>query len=210
MFDKPLPELVNPAKTALLIVDVQNDFCHPEGSAARGGCDISAPLAMIPRLQALIAAARAAGARVIFIQTIHEDATNSDAWLGRLKSDRKNCLKDTWGAQFTDLDPLPDEPVVVKHRYSAFVNTRLDSILRTWKIETIVTTGVATNVCVESTARHGYMLDYHLVLASDCSAAYDAELHDATLRNIGKHFGRVASAEEIIAAWSVTPALQPA
>lgn len=207
---KTLAELVAPATTALLIIDVQNDFCHPDGSAGAAGLDVRATLEMIPRLQRLIDAARAAGTRVVFVQTIHEDATDSEAWLGRHEPGRLTCRKDTWGAEFTNLAPLPHEPVVIKHRYSAFINTRLDSVLRTWKIETIVTAGVATNVCVESTARHGYMLDYHVVFAGDGSAAYRADAHDGALDNIRRHFGRVASCDEIIAAWNVTPALQPA
>jgi ureidoacrylate peracid hydrolase len=206
---KTLAQLVDPAKTALVVIDVQNDFCHPDGSAGQAGLDTSAPLAAIPRIQRLIAAARNAGTRVILVQTIHTDETDSEAWLGRREPGRKNCRLGTWGAEFTTLSPLPAEPVVVKHRYSAFINTRLDSILRTWKIENVITTGVSTNVCVESTARHGYMLDYFIVFPHDCSGAYNAAAHEAALENVRLHFGRVVSSEEIIAAWDVAPALQP-
>jgi ureidoacrylate peracid hydrolase len=158
---------------------------------------------MVPRLRRLIDAARAAGTRVIFIQTIHEEATDSEAWIGRHAPGRKNCRPGTWGAELFEVAPREGEPIVIKHRYSAFINTRLDSILRTYKIETLITTGVATNVCVESTARHGYMLDYHVVFPTDCSAAYISAAHEGTLDNIGRHFGRVVASEEIIAAWGV-------
>ena len=200
-----LSELVAPSKTAILVVDVQNDFCEPEGASGKGGRDTSAAMAMIPTMQRLLAAAREHGTNVIFIQTIHEPSTDSDAWIGRRSNpNAKNCLKGTWGAGFTGVAPLPGEPVVIKHRYSAFVNTRLESVLRTLKVENIIVLGVATNVCVESTSRHGFMLDYHTVVVSDCSAGYDQAAHDMTMRTHAQHFGRVATAQEIIDAWAAT------
>jgi len=95
---------------------------------------------------------------------------------------------------------------VIKHRYSAFINTRLDSVLRTYKTKNLILTGVGTNVCVESTARDGFMMDYNIVFTSDCTAAGSPSLHASTLENMRLHFGTVASAEEIIAAWAVVPA----
>ncbi len=208
---KSLGELVVPSKSAVIVVDVQNDFCEPDGAAAKNGSDTSAALAMIPRLQRLLDGARAHGVNVIFIQTIHEPSTDSDVWLGRKKDpSKKNCLKGSWGAQFTIVAPEANEPVVIKHRYSAFINTRLDSVLRTLKVETILVTGVATNVCVESTARHGYMLDYNVVFVGDCAAAYDQAAHDMTLLVHGKYFGAVATSGEVLAAWDATHSLAPA
>jgi ureidoacrylate peracid hydrolase len=203
---RSLKELVAPSKTAVLVVDVQNDFCEPAGAAGKGGKDTDAAMAMIPRLQRFLAAAREHGTNVIFIQTIHEPHTDSDAWVGRRANpDAKNCLKGTWGAEFTGIAPRPDEPVVIKHRYSAFLNTRLDSVLRTLKVENILCLGVATNVCVESTARHGFMLDYHTVFVSDCSAGYDQTAHDMTLQTHTQNFGRVATSLEIMDAWAAQP-----
>jgi ureidoacrylate peracid hydrolase len=99
---------------------------------------------------------------------------------------------------------------VIKHRYSAFINTRLESVLRTLKVENLIMTGVSTNVCVESTARQGYMLDYNIVFLSDCTAAYSQEEHDGALYNMRSHFGVVATADDVIALWETQPALQPA
>ena len=70
-------------------------------------------------------------------------------------------------------------------------------------------TGVATNLCVESTARHGYMLDYHIVFLSDCTAAYSVEEHEGSLYNMRTHFGVVATSNDVIAAWNAAPALTP-
>ena len=206
---KTLPELVVPAKSAVIVVDVQNDFCRAEGVLGKAGQPTGAAMKMIPTLQRLLGAARASGTPVIFVKTIHEAATDSDAWTWRLPGGSVCCLKNTWGAEFTEVAPLPDEPVVIKHRYSGFINTRLDSVLRTLKIESLIMTGVATNLCVESTARHGYMLDYHIVFLSDCTAAYSMEEHEGSLYNMRMHFGVVATAGDVIAAWNAAPALTP-
>ena len=207
-----LPDLLSiPAKSAVLVVDVQNDFCEAEGALGKAGAPTASAKAMLPTLERLIAAARVAGAPVIFIQTIHEDATDSEAWTMRMDGAVAACCrKDTWGAGFTGVEPLPGEPVVIKHRYSAFINTRLDSILRTLNVETLVMTGVSTNVCVESTARQGYMLDYHIVFVSDATAAYSEAEHEGALSNIRNHFGIVATAGDVIATWKSAPALTPA
>jgi len=203
-----LSELVVPSKSAIIVVDVQNDFCEPDGAAGKGGKDTSAAMAMIPRLQRFLDAARAHATNIIFVQTIHEPSTDSDVWVGRRSNpDARNCLKGSWGAEFTGIAPNAHEPVVVKHRYSAFVNTRLDSVLRTLKVENLIVLGVATNVCVESTSRHGYMLDYNVVLVSDCSAAYDQAAHDMTLLVHRKYFGTVASSDAVIASWAATHAV---
>jgi ureidoacrylate peracid hydrolase len=208
---KTLPELIVPAKSAVIVVDVQNDFCRPEGALGKAGAPTAAAMEMIPNLQRLLAGARAANAPVIFVETIHEPETDSDAWTWRMAGNVGGCCrKDTWGAEFTEVAPLPDEPVVTKHRYSAFINTRLDSVLRTLKIENLIMTGVSTNVCVESTARQGYMLDYNIVFLSDCTAAYSQEEHDMSLYNIRTHFGVVATADDVVSAWNTVPALTPA
>jgi ureidoacrylate peracid hydrolase len=207
---KSLEQLVDPAKTAIIVVDVQNDFCRAEGAIGKGGVPTEAAMDMIPTLQTLLGAARDAGTHVIFIQTIHEAATDSDAWASRSGGRVSACCrKDTWGAEFTEVAPLPNEPVVIKHRYSAFINTRLDSVLRTLKVENLIMTGVSTNVCVESTARQGYMMDYNIVFLSDCTAAYSPADHAGALKNIERHFGVVATAADVIGVWNAKPVLTP-
>jgi len=205
---KSLDQLVRPANSAVLVVDVQNDYCRPDGLLGKAGQPTAAAMAMLPNLQALLTAARAAGAPVIFIRTIHEAATDSEAWTWRFGGGSGGvCRKGTWGSEFTEVAPLPDEPVVIKHRYSAFINTRLDSVLHTLKIENLIMTGVSTNICVESTARHGYMLDYHIVFLSDCTAAYSPEEHEGALYNMRTHFGVVATSNDVIAEWNAALAV---
>ena len=111
------------------------------------------------------------------------------------------------GAEFYDgIAPLPSERVVIKHRYSAFINTDLNTVLKARNIQSVLVCGVATNVCVETTARDAYMFDYYVTMIEDCSAAYEAKLHLGTLENMRRHFGMVASSSEIIDAWRDLPA----
>jgi ureidoacrylate peracid hydrolase len=122
---------------------------------------------------------------------------------GRQLKDAPYCLKGTWGADFYGIDAQPGEEIVIKHRYGGFTGTNLDLLLRSHGIKTVILTGAATNVCVESTARETYMHDYYLVFVSDCTATMSTEAHDYTLKMIDQYFGQVASMDEIIAAWGV-------
>jgi ureidoacrylate peracid hydrolase len=197
-----LDELVDPARTAVLVVDVQNDYCHPHGALGKQGLPTGAAMAMIPRLHTLLDGARERGVRVVFIQTVHTDETDSPAWVRRSAGiSAAVCRAGTWGGEFTGVAPRTGDILVTKHRYSAFVNTRLESVLHTYGIANVIMTGVSTNVCVESTARDAYMRDYNMIFVSDCTAAYSQEDHDATLRTMARNFGTVVTAAEILAAW---------
>jgi ureidoacrylate peracid hydrolase len=192
--------------SALLIVDMQNDFCHPAGAQGKRGRDLSMVYGMIPKFAEVLKGARQIGLPVIFVRTLHYIWTDSKTWRKRLEGYKQGieiCLPGSWGAEIIDaLAPLESEPVVVKHRYSAFVDTDLALVLRSMKIHTLLIGGVGTNVCVESTARHAYMLDYDVCLLEDCTAGCDLELHRGTLRNIAEHFGKVARGLDILPEFS--------
>ncbi|WP_403022039.1 cysteine hydrolase family protein [Salinibacterium sp. GXW1014] len=195
-----------PATTALIVVDVQNDFCHPEGVSARKGHDVSAAVEMVPRLQALLDEARAVGMPIVFIQTTHDLSVDSEVWntrMGDMDTPEydPNCRTGTWGAEFYVVAPEEGELVVNKHRYSAFAGTDLDMVLRTAGVKTILLTGVATNVCVESTLRDGLFLDYNVALVPDCCAAYSPELHQGTINNVRGMFGAVLDSGDLIEMW---------
>jgi ureidoacrylate peracid hydrolase len=210
---KTLKDRCDPRYAALIVVDVQNDFVSPEGSAGKRGDDVGAAIAMIPNLTRLIEEGRRVGLTIIYIRTTHSDWTDTPSWIYRTsqKSGLSTCREGSWGAEFYDgISPLPSERVVIKHRYSAFINTDLNTVLRARGIQSVLVCGVATNVCVETTARDGYMYDYYVTMIDDCSAAYDAKLHMGTLENIRRHFGLVASSNEIIGGWSGLPVKQAA
>lgn len=199
-----LKERCDPRVAALLVVDVQNDFVSLQGSAAKRGDDVSAAMAVVPTLVRLIDEARRVGLTIIYVKTIHSEWTDTPSWIYRSsqKSGLNTCREGTWGAEFYQgIAPLPSERIVVKHRYSAFIHTDLNTVLRARQIESVLVCGVATNVCVETTARDAYMYDYYVTLVDDCSAAYDAKLHLNTLENMRRHFGLVASSSAIIDTW---------
>ena len=205
---KTLKDRSDPRYAALIVVDVQNDFVSPEGSAGKRGDDVGAAMAMIPNLTGLIDQARKVGLTIVYIRTTHSDWTDTASWVYRTsqKSGLSTCREGSWGAEFYDgIAPLPTERVVIKHRYSAFINTDLNTVLKARGIQSVLVCGVATNVCVETTARDGYMYDYYVTMIDDCSAAYDAKLHMSTLENIRRHFGLVASSNQIIETWSGLP-----
>lgn len=193
---------------ALLIVDVQNDYCHTNGMMAARGFDLSSIPAIIPPLERLVGAARSAEVPIVWIKTNHDDVTNSPVWLARkgfdLQSDSpppSNCWTGSWGAEPYALVPAPDDPVVVKHRYSAFAGTDLDWVLRGLERVSLLIAGVSTEACVESTLRDGLFHDYHVNLVEDCCASYSSEAHESTVRNVRNLFGLVTSSEDVIAQW---------
>lgn len=212
---KPLPlnYLLTKTQKALVLVDVQNEFCHPDGVFGKKGCDLSTITDMMVALNRLVDSARAKGIPVVFIQNIEDDNTDSFAWRMRpdAKEDSANegvCRRGTWGTELYGFEPEDNDILVQKNRFSGFLNTPLDSILRNRGIETLVLTGVATNICVETTARHASILDYHVILALDACATWYQDLHEATCKNIRLWFGKVADSEEIVSLWSDNQPLQ--
>ncbi len=214
-----LEELVDVKTAALVIVDMQNDFCHSDGVSGRNGHNITMIQEMAPRLAQLLGYARKSGIAVVHVRTHHSPWTDSEAWTRRKLGNVKRCFPNSWGADWYDgFEPLlgeewsPDshEYVVTKHRYSGFWDTDLDLILRSHGIKSLIMTGEATNVCVETTARDGYMRDYSIVFVSDGTASTNKDAHEATLYNMRTHFGLVVDSHEIVSAWRAMGALKDA
>lgn len=204
-----LSEKLDPKHCLVVVVDVQNDFCHPEGVMGKAGQDLFMVEEVMPRLVEVLEEARRVGVPIVFIQTIHSRWTDSQAWLTRVPAARDKipqlCRPATWGADFYEVGPEGDERVVAKHRYSAFYGTDLDVVLRALGTKTLVMTGFATNVCVETTAREGFMRDYNVVFLSDCTGAYARDEHQAALINMSKYFGLVATSREVRDLWKLLP-----
>lgn len=205
-----LREQLAPAQSALLVIDVQNDYCDPGGALGRGGGDLRSVAPALANIHRLIEAARETGVAVFFIRNWHEAWANSSGWRSRAPRASGAAAARSWGAEFHGVATAPGEPVIEKQRYDAFVGTPLDSALRTLGRSTLVLTGFGTNVCVESTARHAVCLDYRIVLASDATGTADGPAaHEASLSTIARHFGRRAATMEILAAWRDRPTLAP-
>lgn len=196
-----LNQLFEQTATALLVVDVQNDYCDKNGAIARAGFDVSGVAAMMPNLRSLLDAAHACEMPVVLVQTSHDSSTDSSAWRDRAGGKMKEvCRPGTWGSQFYQIEPAPEDIVVTKSRYSAFVNTKLDLVLRAREIKTLIVAGVATNVCVESTVRDACMLDYRVVLANDACSSFSTLAHHMSINNIESYFGRTANVTQIVSA----------
>jgi len=201
-----LAEKVDPGHTAVLVIDVQNDFCAPGGFYDRIGADLAGIQEMIPRLQRFLTNAREAALPVIFVAAGYDaeylSSVHRERHLRRFGQVLPCCPSGTWGAEFCGVAPEPGEPVIVKRRYSAFHGTELDLLLRNHGIRTIVLVGVATNVCVEAAARDACMRDYYAVIVDDCTAARNEHVHRTALAGLEANFGVVATAEAIGSAWT--------
>lgn len=202
---RTLQAKVDPRITGLLVVDVQNDFCHDDGALSKAGRNVRAVRQMVARLETLLAQARKAGVQVIHVRMATSALTKSEAYLEhrirRSGADNKVCEEGSWGAEFYQLTPEPGEPIITKHRYSPFVGTNLETILKAKGVKTLIVTGVTTDVCVESAARDAFMRDYYVVFLSDCTGVDDPAVQKATEERISRYFGHVVSSEEVVAAW---------
>ena len=199
-----LNQRIDPSRAMLLVVDMQNDFCHRDGAAGRRGRGMDFVQGMIPNLLRLIQRARDRGCPVGFIRTVSNAWTDSDVWTEFKNPELLACAEGSWGAEFhAGFEPLPGELVVTKHRYSAFIGTDLDLVLRARNVKSLIVTGVGTGMCVFHTLTVGFMLDYYITLVEDCTATtYGPEAHGEAVALVKKHYGLVARSSEIIQIWS--------
>jgi ureidoacrylate peracid hydrolase len=210
---RPEPLLIRPAETALIIVDMQNAYAKQGGYLDLAGFDISGAQAAIENTRQAAAAARAAGVTVIYFQNGWDADYVEAGGPGSPNFHKSNALKTMrerpelegkllakggWDYELVqELPPQAGDIVVPKPRYSAFYNTNLDSILHSRGIRSLVFTGVATNVCVESTLRDGFFLEYFGVVLHDATHQAGPDfVQKASLYNIEKFFGWVSSVEE--------------
>jgi ureidoacrylate peracid hydrolase len=199
-----LEQKVVPAHAALLVIDVQNDFVADGGFFDQIGADVNTIQRVIPPLVQLIDRAREAGVLVVFIQAIYDPQYLSAPMRERdLRVGRRmpRCLTGSWGAEFHGVAPRANEPVVIKHRYSAFANSQLDDLLKRRGIRSLLLAGVATDTCVESTGRDAYFIDYYVTLVADCCAGATERDHRVTLERFERDYGAVVNSADVIQAW---------
>ena len=205
------PEAIqlDPSQTALIVVDMQNAYASQGGYLDLAGFDVSATKPVIDKIKDAVDIAHQAGIRVIYFRNGWDNKYVEAGGAGSpnyhksnaLKTMRKNpelegtlLAKGGWDYELVDeLIPSEQDIIVDKPRYSGFYNTSLDSILRARGIRNLLFTGIATNVCVESTLRDGFFLEYFGVLLDDaCYQAGPTEAHEATLYNVKTFFGWVS------------------
>jgi nicotinamidase-related amidase len=199
---------ITPARTALVIIDMQVDFAAPEGRLGQWGVDLSTVPPALEKAQALADAARKAGAPVVFVGLFTRPETDSGAWRERMRrrggdpdSDSGLCRADEVGSDWYGPKPLPGEAVVEKARYSGFHDAPLDSVLKGLGVDTLVVAGLTTECCVDCTVRDAFHLDYHVFLASDACAAYEADVHAASLKALELNCAILVETDQVITAW---------
>jgi nicotinamidase-related amidase len=202
-----LSEIVDPAHTALVIVDMQRDFCCAGGSFDSLGVDLSMYPPVIDRIGELIGSARDAGVMLVFIQmtVLPNQASDSPAQIRfnlRMHDGHhgdveplRYTLDGSDGQQFVPgLEPVDGEVVVKKYRSSGFWGTNLDLVLRSNGIKSVVMTGCTTEGCVESTARDAMFNDYYVVIATDAVGSDDPKQHEASMYLMAHRFDLADSA----------------
>ena len=214
---RPEPIDVDLAKSAVVVVDMQNAFATKGGMLDIAGTDISDASRVVRSIKSVLDAARPAGIPVVHLQMGYKPdlsnsgGPNSPNWHKELAMHLMNrrpelkgklLTEGTWDfAIVEELKPEPADLVVIKTRYGGFAGTTLDSQLRTRGIRYLFFAGIATNVCVESTLRDAYFQDYWPILISDgAMPAGPAALHEATLFNVENFFGWTIRSEQFLAA----------
>jgi ureidoacrylate peracid hydrolase len=204
-------------KSALIVVDMQNDFVHPDGAFAQRArenpdkIDMKFLSGTIPNVKTLIEAFRAAKRPVVYIaHVLKPDRSDAQMPYWRHPPSRTNTTfieENTWGAQIhDDLKPRESEHLVVKKGFGGFSNTPLDTILRNMGVTTCVVSGVTTCVCVSTTVRGGVEHNYRMILVQDAVAEVDRETHAAELKTMQRIFADVKSTDEVLDMLARAPA----
>ena len=205
MAAEPFP--LEPGRQALLVVDMQNDFVRPGAPQ-----EVPDALATVPAIASLLHAFRAAGRPVIFTRfSAGPQRTLLWNWSPECGPELRSCWPGVTrryrdGRELAghdvipELEPLDGEPMVDKYGYGSFHNTMLEDVLRARGVAQVVAVGTVTQICVEETVREGFHRGLEMVMVSDGVSSFDPDLHAATLRNIAMKFGRVDSAQTVLAA----------
>ncbi len=222
---RPEPITIDRARTAALVVDMQNDFAAKAGMFDRAGIDISITRSAIEPTTRVLASVRRAGIPVVYLKHGHRPdlsdlgAADSPHRLKHLPMavgaavtapdgrESRVLIRDTWNTDILDeLKPETGDTVIYKTRYSGFYGTDLDSVLRARDVKWLIVTGATTSVCVESTVRDAMFRDYRCILLADCTGEpighhFSRSNHEASLLTIQTLFGWVSSSAEVIRAF---------
>jgi ureidoacrylate peracid hydrolase len=189
------------SRSALLVVDVQNGFCHPDGSLPRLGMGLADVEQAVARTAEVVEHARRAGDPVIFTRHVYrpgraDEGRNLSRAAGSL-AEVDGLAAGSWdGDVVAELGWTPRDLTVDKVRFDAFLWTSLDPLLRGLGVEHLAVAGVVTNICVESTVRAAFMRDYAVTLLADCCAAATPRLHDLAVEVLGTcGFAEIATAD---------------
>ena len=188
--------------SALLIVDMQNAFIHKDGSLSKMGLDVSRSSIVIEPIKKLKEEFKRQSRPIIFIQHTHRPDRTDGGMVAKVFPpilDFGHCFDGSWDAEITEeLKPESDDYIVKKHRYSAFYNTQLEEVLRGLGIQQLVVTGIATNICVESTIRDAFYRDYNVFVPREATASFTEEAEKGAFGNFEFAFARVTTVEDMV------------
>ena len=192
-------------RTALILIDCQVDFGAPDGEMAKRGADMKPAQAAVKQAATLAAAARGAGIVVVFVRLLThpggENRITHEAKARRGKDETDLCVEGTHGADFIGPQPQPGDAIVSKTHFSAFARTGLAEQLHAQGVDTLVLAGLTTECCVASSAWDAFERDFHIFIAADACAAYEASLHEEALRALEMSGATLAGTAEFVAAW---------
>jgi ureidoacrylate peracid hydrolase len=187
--------------TALVLVDMQNAFCRPDGSFARRGFRIPDLDRVVSACVRLLEGSRARGWTIVFTRLVFRpDYADAGLLVADQPRIRAQGAYAAGGDDCRIIEELPRQPgdlVIDKQRYDPFVQTLLEEELRSLGVSDLVVGGLLTNVCIESTVRGAYDRGFRVTVPSDATASYDPELHRASLATLGRHFARVVRVTDI-------------
>jgi len=191
-------------RTVLIVLNMQNDFCHDNGAISKLGNNIRPIQKIVPNIVDLINYAKNISIPVIYVVTNHDIIT--DLKHRKLKNgiDGMNfCQTGSWGAEIYALEKDKADYIVVKNRFSSFHGTNLDIILRSLERNMLLFCGVIANVCVESAIREANSLDYFPSLVTDCTAALSKEEYNSCLFNVKPRLGQLTEIKEWLNVWKI-------
>lgn len=198
--------ILDPKKTTVIVVDMQNAFLRDEGSMAQAGLDISYLKQTVKPVRRLVDSCHQIGVPLIFTKyVIRQDYMDAGVVAEHIPGlqEAGALMAGSWDIEVDErLGANNNDIFLDKNRYCSFYNTNLETLLRGLKTETLVVCGVTTEICVESTIRSAFFRDYKVVLVQDAVAATNLERHEGTLRTVGFGFGRLATVTEVIKAFS--------
>ena len=195
---------IDPKETAVLVIDMQNGFCHPDGTLAQDGADITMMRGIIPNVKRLLEICREH--RIPDFWTIQEHhAADRTRELHKIvphtmKRFRPPCLKGTWDAEVIDeLKPFvtKESHLLHKQKFSAFYNTNLEVMTRVLGTRNLIVCGVTSNACVETSLREAYMRDYDIIIPQDCIGGLRQDWHDTAVSIWSRFIGLVINVEDL-------------
>ena len=203
MNPEKLKRKISPEQTALIIIDMQRDYCCEGGIFQKMGFDLDPPKDLALRLNEFVKKARKVLKFIVHLKMTLTPYLRSPSMVEHYERVGLQRKYDPSYSKFYGVTPIKGEVIIPKHRYSGFVSTHLDQFLRSNGIKTLVLTGLATNVCVECTARDGFMRDYSVVIPSDMTEGTSLEAKKCSLFNIDTFFGEVVDSNDLLACWEL-------